>query len=50
MRLNNSNPELVTDFEEFICDMSTEVESAQNALKYMHCTLSCTYSYTVHVL
>ncbi|XP_019848798.1 PREDICTED: ras and EF-hand domain-containing protein-like isoform X2 [Amphimedon queenslandica] len=33
IRLNNSNPELVTDFEEFICDMSTEVESAQNALK-----------------
>ena len=33
VRLNDSNPELVSDFEEFICDMSTEVDSAQKALK-----------------
>ena len=31
--LKLSNPELVGDFEEFISDMSTEVESAQKALK-----------------
>lgn len=34
--LNDSNPDAVSDFEDFIGEMASEVQTAQNALKYAH--------------
>ena len=34
--LNDSNPDLIPDFEEFIDEMTDEVQTAQQALKLVH--------------